>query len=268
MSWGLRSARMGVLWLVMAVMLAACGRHQATVVGAVALEITHQVDGQALQLHEAQYPTPQGERFSVDKLRYYLSNFRLHRRDGQWFVPAVDAQSSKGYYLVDAADPASLRFRIEAVPPGDYDGIEFLVGVDEARNHAGVQSGTLDPAQGLFWTCKSGYIFLQLEGHSPQSGADDHALTYHLGSVDAQDRARSVYLPLAPSVAKVSERIEPEIHLYVDLAELFRGAHEIRIAQLNTVMGSSAGKTLSDNLPGLFHVDHVHNEPRHRAHDS
>lgn len=250
----------------MAALLSACGASSPPPPGDIAVEITHRFGTQPLQLHDRDYTTANGDVLRVDKLRYYLSNVRLHEVGGQWFTAPGDARSSRGYYLVDAADPDSLHFRIEGVPAGEYDGIELLLGLDAARNHAGAQSGTLDPARGLFWTWKSGYIFFQLEGRSAQSSAAAQALIYHLGSVDAQDRARSVYLPLKPQSAQLRPGIAPEIHLHVDLAELFGGAHSIRIAELNTVMGDAAGSVLSDNLPGLFRVDHVHNEPARRAH--
>lgn len=245
--------------------LAACSPESRPPETALTVEISHVVAGAPLRLNAGSYRTPAGDEFRVTRLRYYLSNLRLHRKDGQWFVAPSDAKSSLGYYLIDAADPASQRFEIEGVPPGEYDGIEFLAGVDGRRNHSGAQPGTLDPAHGLFWTWKSGYIFFQLEGESPQSPAPEHALIYHLGSTSDKDPARTVYLPLSPHTARVDAQLQPAVHLHVDVAELFRGAHEVRIGQLHTVMGTAAGVALSDNLPGVFRVDHVHNEPRSRA---
>ncbi|MGH8446530.1 MAG: MbnP family protein [Solimonas sp.] len=236
--------------------LVACGRQGES--GAVQIEISHLAGGAPLQLNSGEYATAAGDRFTVTQLRYYLSNFRLHREGGDWFAVAKDEQGSAGYFLVDEAQPASRQFSLEGVPQGRYDGIEFLVGVDDARNHAGAQTGTLDPTRGLFWTWKSGYIFFLFEGRSPQS--PDGQLKFHIGG-GAPSTARTVYLPLAPKAAQLDAHVQPTIHLHADLAELFRGDSEVRFATLHATMGGPDAATLADNLPGVFRVDHVHNEP-------
>lgn len=210
-------------------LLCACGRgHDAGL--SLRVEITHVVGTEPLRLDGTAYRSAAGDEFTVTRLRYYLSNVRLHRADGSWFTAPRDDRSSQGYYLIDESDAASKTFDIAPVPAGDYDGIEFLVGVDAARNTAGVQSGTLDPARGLFWTWKSGYIFFLFEGRSPQAPAADHALEFHIGGAGAPVLSRTVYLPLAPDAAHVDARLRPLVHLHADIGALFTGAHEIRFA--------------------------------------
>lgn len=231
----------------------------------VRIEISHVVGSAPLQLGGSVYATAGGDSFSVSRLRYYLSNFRLKRKDGSWFVPAADPKSSQGYYLIDEADGASKAFEIVGVPAGEYVGIEFLVGIDTARNTAGVQSGTLDPAHGLFWTWKTGYIFFQLEGSSPQSKLERQGLSFHIGGSDEPSLARTVFLPLAPKPARVESRLLPIIHLHADLAGVFHGVHEISLAETSTAMDSPSGRPFADNIAGIFRVDHLHHEPRKGA---
>jgi hypothetical protein len=145
------------------------------------VEISHLVGQQPLQLADVEYTLADGEQLRVDRLRYYLSNFRLRRHDGTWSAAARSDADARGYFLVDAAQPASRTFAVAGFAPGEYEGIEFVVGVDAARNHAGVQSGALDPAQGMFWTWNTGYIFFKLEGRSPQSTASGQQVAYHVG---------------------------------------------------------------------------------------
>lgn len=238
--------------------LGGCGR-STPATPPLQVELTHVVGEQPLRLDHSVYRTAAGDEFQVSRLRYYLSNFRLHRADGSWYSVPRDAKTSSGYFLIDETDAASKTFSIAAVPAGAYDGIEFLIGVDAERNHAGAQSGTLDPARGLFWTWKSGYIFFLLEGRSAQSGAPDQTLKFHVGG-DAPPTARSVYLPL-PEAARVDLRTAPVLHLHVDLAELFAGKTPLRFADTHTLMGGGPETAaLADRLPGVFRVDHVHNE--------
>lgn len=245
----------------LALLLAACGGRSAD--SSLRVEITHLAAGEPLRLNGGSYPTRAGDAFSVTQLRYYLSNFRLHRADGSWYTAPRDARTSVGYYLIDESDAASKSFTVEAVPDGEYDGIEFLVGVDAARNHAGAQNGTLDPARGLFWTWKSGYIFFLLEGTSPQSPADDHGLKFHIGG-DEPSTARTLYLPIAPKPARIDARLSTTVHLQADIASLFDGDDPIRFAQLHAAMGGAPAVRLADHLPAVFRVDHVHHEPHRK----
>ncbi|MDB5986202.1 MAG: hypothetical protein JWR16_1255 [Nevskia sp.] len=244
--------------------------HGATDTLGLKLEISEVVGEQPLRLASAtapsSYKTAAGDEFSVTRLRYYLSNFRLRRADGSWYQAPVDAKSGAGYFLVDAADPASQTFEFMRAPAGDYSGIAFMLGVDDARNSAGVQTGTLDPARGMFWTWRTGYIFFSLEGASPQSTADQHALSFHVGGGGTVSLARTVFLPSGDTPLRVRANVEPLVHLHADVAALFHAVHEIRLAELNTVMEPAQGAELADNAASMFRIDHIHHEPRAAGH--
>ncbi len=243
--------------LLLALLLAACGRDGAPGLP-LRIEITHAVGAAPLRLGDS-YRTAAGDAWSVERLRYYLSNFRLRRGDAAWFANPQSEQDSRGYFLVDEADAASKRFAIGPVPPGSYSGIEFLVGVDAKRNRGGAQTGTLDPARGLFWTWDTGYIFFLFEGHSPQSGDENHALTWHVGGAGVA--ARTVFLQF-PAPLEVTAEQGAEVHLYADLARLFDGAHRLRPEQLPTAMDPAASAQVADNSAGLFRIDHIHQLPK------
>jgi hypothetical protein len=210
------------------------------------------------------YTLADGDQLSVDKLRYYLSNFRLRRHDGSWSAAARSDQDARGYFLVDEAQGSSKIFDVAGFAAGDYAGVEFLVGVDAARNAAGAQTGALDPARGMFWMWNTGYIFFKLEGHSPQSTASDHALTYHVGgSRDPNNNTRTVYLPLGVKPLKLTPELVSTVHLHADIAEVFQSQSPLKIAEHAAVMDPAGGKLVADHYASAFRVDHVHHEPRH-----
>jgi len=243
-----------------AVALAACGAAATPAGSPVRVEISHFAGAAPLVPSDAQaITTASGESFTVSKLRYYLSNVRLRRSDGSWFAAPQNAESSEGYQLIDAAVPASTKFEVANVPPGQYTGIEFLLGIDAARNHAGAQTGALDPARGLFWSWKTGYIFFAFEGHSPQSSDSAKALTYHVGGDAAA--ARTVFLPLAPKPARVEPRLVPTIHLKADVGRLFDAPQAIRFGELASAMDARSSTPIADNAAAFFAVDHLHHEP-------
>lgn len=85
-----------------------------------------------------------GDTLTINRFKYYISHVQL-----------IDEQGKKiklpfQYYLIDAADSNSSIIQLE-IPFGKYTSIQFLLGVDSARNVSGVQSGALDPLHGMFW---------------------------------------------------------------------------------------------------------------------
>ncbi len=240
----------------LAILLTGCGGAPSGL--PLRIEITHIVGEAPLRLGES-YRTAAGDEWSAEHLRYYLSNFRLRRGDAAWFANPQSEQDSRGYFLVDEADAASKRFAIGPVPPGSYSGLEFAVGVDAARNSGGAQTGTLDPARGMFWTWNTGYIFFLFEGHSPQSPDEAYALTWHVGGAGAA--AHTVFLQF-PAPVEVTAEQGAELHLHADLSRLFDGTHRLRPAQLPTAMDPAGSALVADNSAGLFRIDHVHQLPR------
>ena len=142
-------------------------------VGPLTLEFEHVVGNDALALNPQQYTNANGDQFQVTTFKYYISNIVLIKADGSTF------KQPESYYLIDQEQPNSKLITLENVPSGEYTGLTFTVGVDSTRNVSGAQTGALDPTQGMFWSWNTGYIFLKLEGYSPQS--EKGGLTFHIG---------------------------------------------------------------------------------------
>lgn len=231
--------------------LAACQRTPQAAPVVIAIE--HRAGDAPLQLGRP-FATSGGEELTVDKLRYYLSNLRLRRADGSWYVNPQSPQTPAGYFLVDEAVPESKRLEIGPVPPGDYRGIEFLIGIDETRNHSGAQTGPLDPARGMFWMWHSGYVFLKLEGRSPQSTAQAQTVSYHVGGGDIEaPLARTVFLSL-PEPLRVAGPAASELRLTADLASLFAGPAPLRVSTLAEAMEPPAVVPVADAFAASFQV--------------
>ncbi len=233
--------------------------------GTVNIEITHVFGDAPLSLEDSVYETTSGDALRISRLRYYLSNLRLRNADGSWFTYPLGTTQPSGYFLIDAAKPGSLHLALAHVPPGQYEGLEFLIGIDEARNDQGAQSGALDPAHGMFWSWSSGYIFFLLEGHGA-AGNDPTSqpatsFEYHVGGRSTPSLTRSVYLPMGERPLQVKPEVIGTIHLMADVAEVFDQPTRIRIAELSTAMDATGGAIVADNYADIFRVDHLHHEP-------
>lgn len=210
--------------------------------GKLILHFKNIINGQPLRLNDTavNYHNEHGDKFTVNTFKYYISNIVLYDFQGKEVVlpPA--------YFLLNAADSTSLDPVLSHVPPGKYSAISVMIGVDSARNFAGAQEGCLDPAQGMFWTWNSGYIFLKLEGISPQSIAKLHRLTFHVGGVKPQNAIRVQTIPLKKELTIVAGKTtEAVIVTHIDA--LFSGKNQVNFSKLSFTMGGPNAVLIADN---------------------
>jgi len=220
------------------------------------LEFEHQVNGAALNLNTTTYKNAKGEEFKIDVFKYYVSNVKLSKTDGTtYLIP-------ESYFLIDESKPSTKLITVNDVPVGDYTKIEYTIGVDYARNFAGAQTGALDPVNGMFWTWNSGYIFVKLEGTSPQSKAQNNALTFHIGGVlDPNNTIRTYTTEInSANPLRIRTDSKPDMHFIVNAASLFTGTTDVSFATLNFTMGGANSVIVADNYSkGMFRLDHIHN---------
>jgi hypothetical protein len=193
------------------------------------------------------YQNASNESFQISRCKFYLSSVELTASNGQ-VVGETDS-----YHLIDGMDPESQSFTF-LTEKGLYDSLHFWIGVDSARNVSGAQSGALDPANGMFWTWNTGYIFAKLEGRSPASTAVNQQFTYHIGGFKTNENAlRKISLPAAFQLDK-----EITIELTAELANWFDGKESLRIASNPTVMkpGITAMK-FADNYARMFSINRI-----------
>ncbi len=220
------------------------------------IEFDNQVNGSTLVLNTATYKNAKGEDFKINVFKYYVSNIKLSKADGSsYLIP-------ESYFLIDASKAESTNITLKDVPTGDYTKIEYTIGVDYARNFAGAQTGALDPVNGMFWTWNSGYIFVKLEGTSPQSIAANNALTFHIGGVvDPNNTIRTFATEInAANPLRVRTDSKPKMHFIVNAAALFTGKTDVSFATMNFTMGGPNSVIVANNYAsGLFRLDHIHN---------
>jgi hypothetical protein len=146
-------------------------------------------NGKKIVLNDSIYTNAFGEKYTVSKLKYYISDFH--------FITGANKESKKfdrSVYLVDAAKENNIRLKI---PAGKITGISFLLGVDSINNCSGAQSGALDPLNDMFWTWNSGYVSFKMEGKSDSSKADLQRIEQHIGGYKGAYKVmRKIFLPV------------------------------------------------------------------------
>jgi hypothetical protein len=221
--------------------------------GTIKITIKHTVKGVPLVLNTGTYTNPFGEQYSISKLKYYLSNVSV---TGTAINP-VNAD----YYLIDESKPASLSFSFEA-PVNTYTAINFLLGVDSARNVSGAQTGALDPLNDMFWTWNTGYIMAKMEGNSPQSPVVNNKVEYHIGGFTGPNSVLSYrgFLFSALGHLEIRAGKTSEIFMEADIDKWWQGTYDLKIADNPVVTTPGAlAKSISDNYAGMLKIVDIKN---------
>lgn len=225
--------------------------------GNIELEFEHKVGSSSLTLNSANYTNDNGDSYTVSKFAYYVSNIKLTRADGQNVnIPAE-------YYLIDAANSSTHKIVVNNIPPGEYTELSFLLGVDSTRNVSGAQTGALDPANGMFWSWNTGYIFLKMEGTSPQSTATGNQLRFHIGGfreANNTNALRTIKPSFNGQKLIVKEKETSGLHFDVDVNKMFKSPNLINFANINTVhMPGMNALKIADNYQYMFTITDIHN---------
>lgn len=141
------------------------------------LEINPVAGGKALRMNEALCAGPQAR---ITRLDFLLSGLALRRKDGTWV-------ESRDWFAYLSAGAGRMTAKGSGIPVGEYSGIRFQIGVDDATNRADPHRYAADHAlnpqvNGLHWGWMGGYIFLALEGRFQNEGKED-GFSYHIANM-------------------------------------------------------------------------------------
>lgn len=221
----------------------------------VTLELNHFVGDKKLVLDGSIYVNALNQTYTISKFTYYIGQLKFNLNDGSSFF--ID-----DYYLVseDEEKVASKSISFTTVPEGEYESIEFILGVDSARNCSGAQSGALDPINAMFWTWNTGYIFLKLEGKSKFSSTTGTILEYHIGGFKQLENCiRKVKIPFNRSVS-IEKNNSVKIQLKVDVSEILKNPTTIDFSQISVVNNPLNATVIADNYADIFQLIEVQNE--------
>ena len=143
--------------------------------GNLTINMKNMVGAEDLVLSDLRYTNAAGNLYSINLLKYYMSNVVLHKKAGGNVNVSI-------YKLIDASNSSSCSVNLGLLEPGDYDSISFGLGIDQGRNHTGAQDGDLDVSKGMYWTWNTGYIFYKHEGQYQNSANQIKPLIFHLGT--------------------------------------------------------------------------------------
>ena len=224
--------------------------------GTVILKIDNVIGNQDLEF-DSPYTIASGEKYTIKKLKYYLSNIQFVKSDGSITILPQDSS----YFLVDESIPASMVFSLPQVEIGKYNAIRLMIGVDSARSMAPLEKrkGVLDMSglgQDMYWTWNQGYIFFKMEGiYTDFSGKNDD-YTYHIGGYgnngSSLNNIKIITIPLGSTECEVSEDKKLTINIKSDISKVFNGKKEITIVDHPIITFSPFSKDIADNYSEMM----------------
>lgn len=180
------------------------------------------------------YNNTSGESYTVNELKYIISNIVLTRKDGSLILYPQD----QSYFVINEADVNSLTIQLDDIPSGAYTSVTFGFGVDPTKYP--IESGTLNfiptaEEAGMLWTWSAGYKFIKLEGnYIAQNETEEAPYLIHVGSHGANlDNYREITLPLGDDIANtdfmIGENLNASQTLNFDVSKIFDGPNTISI---------------------------------------
>lgn len=192
---------------------------------------------------DSSYTNKAGESLQINRLMFYTSKWKMVNANNDT-IPL-----SNEHFLMDANNAQSLALVFTIASNAKK--ILFNLGVDSIRNTTGIQTGILDPAKGMFWTWRSGYIMAKLHGVAATAKTAGNRFSYEVGGFEfPYNSVRTIEL-----VIPLLQQKNKHYTILTDLAKWFNGKHLINISENpNCHNAGKLAMQLADNYSTMFSI--------------
>ncbi len=220
----------------------------------VSISMSQMVNNDSVQMDTLLYTNEKGQKFSVTRLRYMISDLSFHKADGSSFT-------INEYHLVDITKPATLVWNpTTKVPEGDYTAISFKFGFDREDNIEN-QYADLNTA---IWNWPDplggGYHYMQLEGRW-EDGGNSGGYATHMGTarhITATDTTyEDNHFVAKPMNSAISIPAKTSFELVMNIEEWYRNPYtwDFNIYNMMLMPNYEAQRKLNLNGPSVFTVN-------------
>ena len=208
-------------------------------------------DGKPLAFDSIANTTSAGQKISVTRLDFLLSNISLRKTDGSWL------QLTNTFAFINAREGRT-KFNLNNLPTANFDRVKFNVGLSPEINHGNPSqypaTHPLNPnVNGLHWNWKGGYVFLALEGDWLTSDGKQSGYSYH---VAMDDQLMTVVLPVM-----LNPSSNQQLNLALNVDRILAMPNRIVIDDETATTHSRANDTLAtrlhENIENAFSVQNV-----------
>jgi hypothetical protein len=220
-----------LLFIITLILFAACTPEKECCVQPkqfdVTLNFTHNWDRLEFtkqDFNELKFTNANGERLSIEKLRYLVSSISL-----------LDA---KNHHLIDVGENTGTSISIPNLTEGSY-GLSFRFGFSDEDNTDGAYQDLNSVSFNVPEMLGGGYHFMQFDGKYLDTNTEESGFNYH--TIRAVDRTDPNNLEFEDTSFEVNLGIvkitnTTEIEIEVNLAEWFKNPNTWSLNELNSVL--------------------------------
>ena len=162
------------------------------------INFTHTVGGEALEINQMIYTNTASQNYSVQTLRYLISNITLHSVNSTSIL--LDE-----VHFITISDSSTFNLDIQDLNSANYTAISFTMGLDSIKN---ITNNYLNESffPSFSWPefMGGGYHYMQLEGDYTTSF---QGYATHTGGTDGLDFSFTKYFPIALNIQNTNTSI-------------------------------------------------------------
>lgn len=261
--WKNISLRWGNLCAVLSVLLVVVSCRPAPMQGRMTLRFTFTFEGESLRMDGKVYEIASGEKITVGDIRYFVSDVVLVDYEGRRVKFEED---DRNVHYVDSDLGETLTWQSSReIPTGVYEYVEFVYGLDSARNVSYVFPNP--PESLMFWpeVLGGGYHYMQINGYWGDAGDTACTRPYGLhtgigteaGNADAAASHFHNAVKLTDTLRFfLVDDAEKDLTLNMEVSAWFRHPHVWRFSQYggSIMQNAEAQRLLRDNAASVFDV--------------
>jgi len=222
----------------------------------ITFNFTQNWDGQSVtnaDFNTTFYTNAFGNSLNISKLRYLISRISLHKADGS----SVDFEE---YKLIDLTDPASLSLSPAIMATtGDYTGISFVYGFNEADNNSGAYADL--NAANWNWPdmLGGGYHFMQMEGMYDDINGIPQPYAYHNGMARVSPGVFEQNFISFDFNQNFTITNDATIEIKMDISEWYKNSYlwDLNVFDTDLMMNYEAQKHMNENGPTVFSIGSI-----------
>jgi hypothetical protein len=216
----------------------------------ITLNFAHNWDGVTITSQDfdtLKFTNEHGEKLSIEKLRYLISNISL--------------LGLKNYHLVNFSENSETSFNISNLTKGAY-ALSFRFGFLDEDNLDGIYQDLNSVSFNVPEMLGGGYHYMQFDGKYIDKNDDEAGFNYH--TIRAVDKTNPNNLKFEDTsfevnLGTITVSNNMKVEVKVNLAEWFKNPNTWNLNELNTILmpNFEAQKIMSANGKGVFSLGEV-----------
>ncbi len=215
--------------------------------GTITVLLDHKINGQPLTFNEAQYTNAAENNYSISRLEYIVTDFRLEKANGA-------SVGLKDHDYVNPEDSFPQGFTVTRIAAGSYTTLSFTFGIKGRDNLTNSLPNEME-YNNMAWPqpMGGGYHYMKMEG-SYSAGDEEGSFLVHTGPAAGGDYSVDAVLPLELEI----DGDKWEIQIVMNIDEWFKTPNVYDFVGRGMIMGNvDAQTTLQENGHLVFSLGYA-----------